>query len=180
MPRKAAFLDRDGTLVEDPGYPDDPARVALLPGAASGLRRLAGAGYALVVATNQSGIARGLYGEEDFRAVQARVEELLAERGVAIDATYHCPHHPDHTGPCDCRKPAGGMFERAARELGLDLASSIFVGDHPRDVAYAEEVGARAILIGGPDTVAPRGVEIARDLDEVARVVLGTRGPGAE
>lgn len=178
MGRRAAFLDRDGTIIADPGYLSDPDAVELLPGAARGLARLARAGFALVIATNQSGIARGLYTEADFHAVQRGLSAALARHGVAVDAVYHCPHHPDHTGPCDCRKPAGGLFRRAAEDLGLDLRSSIFVGDRPRDVAFAAHVGARAFLVD-PRAAAPRGragASVVADLDAVADLVLGTAG----
>ena len=147
----AVFLDRDGTLVRDPGYLHDPALVELLPGVLDGLRTLADAGWPLVVVSNQSGIARGLFGPAAFAAVMARIEELLAPRGVRIAGAYFCPHHPDFTGPCACRKPGVELFERAARELGLDLARSWFLGDGPQDVEPARRLGGRGILIGVPD-----------------------------
>jgi D-glycero-D-manno-heptose 1,7-bisphosphate phosphatase len=123
--RAAVFLDRDGTIIEEAEYLADPHALVLLPGAAEALRALSAAGYPLVVVTNQSGIARGLYSEDEFRAVQARLYAVLAERGVRLDAVLHCPHHPDFTGPCDCRKPALGMYRKAQEALGLDLAASI-------------------------------------------------------
>src|SRR5690606_21848860 len=137
--RPAVFLDRDGTIVVERNYLADPARVELVPGAAAALRALAEAGYALVVVTNQSGIARGLYGEGEFRAVQRRIEELLAREGIRLDGVYHCPHHPDYTGPCECRKPAVGLYLRAARELGLDLSRSVCIGDRLKDVLPARQ-----------------------------------------
>jgi D-glycero-D-manno-heptose 1,7-bisphosphate phosphatase len=157
-PRGAVFLDRDGTLVEDPGYLHEPADVRLLPGVAEGLQRLAAAGWPLVLVSNQSGIARGLYGAEDFRAVNRRLE-ALAE--VRFAAAYHCPHHPDFTGPCDCRKPALKLFHEAARELRLDLAASWFVGNRRGDVEPARSLGGRAILLGA--TARPSDLEFARD-----------------
>ncbi len=135
--------------MDDAGYVADPAQVRLLPGAAAALRRLAAAGYALVVVTNQSGIARGLMSEADFHAVQARLEQRLAEAGVHLDAVYHCPHHPAFTGPCECRKPGLGLYRRAAGDLGLDLARSLFLGDKPSDVAPAAPLGGRARLVTG-------------------------------
>src|SRR5205823_6206537 len=107
-----AFLDRDGTIVAEAHYHADPARVHLVPRVAQALLDLRENNYALVVVTNQSGIARGLYTEADFHAVQARVGELLGAEGVALDGVYYCPHHPDFTGPCDCRKPAVGLYMR--------------------------------------------------------------------
>lgn len=172
--RPAVFLDRDGTIIADRDHLSDPAGVRLLPGAARGLRRLADAGYELVVATNQSGIARGLFGEADYRAVRARLDERLAAAGVRLAGSYHCPHHPDFSGPCACRKPAPGMFLQAARELGLDLGRSVLVGDRVRDVAPAAELGARGILIAGDAAAAPEGVAAAADMDEAADLILGT------
>ena len=123
--RPAVFLDRDGTLVEEVPYLHDPGRVVLLGGVAA-LGRLAEAGYALVVVTNQAGVARGLYDEAAVEAVHRRLAELLAGAGVRLDAVLHCPHHPDGTvpgyaGACRCRKPGPGMLEAAAERLGLDL-----------------------------------------------------------
>jgi len=176
--RPAVFLDRDGTIVVERYYLADPAGVELVPGAAAALRSLAAAGYCLVVVTNQSGIARGLYSEEDFRAVQRRIEELLEREGVRLDGVYHCPHHPDYTGPCECRKPATGLYRQAARELGLDLSRSVCIGDRLKDVLPARELGcAAAILVRtgyGEDEApdAPEWVQIEADLPAAARAVL--------
>lgn len=119
MNRPAVFLDRDGTLVEEVPYLHDPGRVVLL-GGVTALGRLAAAGYALVVVTNQAGVARGLYDEAAVEAVHRRLAELLAGAGVRLDAVLHCPHHPEGTVPrftraCRCRKPGPGMLEAAAR-----------------------------------------------------------------
>ncbi len=145
--RPAAFLDRDGTIIAERGYLRDPEGVELLEGAAEGLRRLQQAGYALVLVTNQSGIARGLVREEEYRAVQARLEALLRQRGITLAGVYHCPHHPDHTGPCECRKPGTGLHRRAAAELGLDLSRSLYIGDKASDVLPAAALGGRGILV---------------------------------
>jgi histidinol-phosphate phosphatase family protein len=174
--RGAVFLDRDGTLVRDPGYLHDPALVELLPGALEGLRTLAGAGWPLVVVTNQSGIARGLFGPGAFHAVMARIEELIAPHGVRFAGVYYCPHHPDFTGPCPCRKPGVELFERAARELGLDLKRSWFVGDQLHDVEPARRLGGNGVLVGiptGPETVRTRelGVAPAPDLAAAAELI---------
>lgn len=174
--RPAAFLDRDGTIIVEREYLARPEDVQLIPGAAQALKRLADAGFALVVVTNQSGIARGLYGEEDYRAVQERLADLLRQAGVTLDGDYHCPHHPDYTGPCDCRKPAPGLFLRAARELGLDLGASVYIGDRLRDVLPGLERGGRAFLVRtgygreeAPD--APWEVVVVDDVLDVARWV---------
>ena len=176
--RPAVLLDRDGTILVEKDYLADPADAELIPGAGEALRRLQDAGYALVVVTNQSGIARGMYGEAEYRAVDARMRELLAAHGVAIDASYHCPHHPDFTGPCDCRKPAPGLFTRAIEELGLDPERSWLVGDRLRDIDAAAGLGARGILVrtgygAGEDTAGRGDVTAAADLGAAAAVVLG-------
>ena len=147
MTRRAAFIDRDGTLISERDYLSDPAGVELLPGALAALQLLHAAGWLLVVVTNQSGIARGFYGEDDYARVRQRLDELLAAGGVVLDATYHCPHHPDFTGPCDCRKPAPGMYRQAARELSIDLAGSAYIGDKLSDVEPARAFGGQGILV---------------------------------
>jgi histidinol-phosphate phosphatase family protein len=152
MDRPAVFFDRDGTLIEDRHFIDDPASVTLMPGAAAAIVRLRAAGFAIVVATNQSGIARGRITPAAYDAVEARVEALLEEAGARLDATFMCPHHPDVTGSCDCRKPAPGLFTRASRELGLDLSRSVLIGDRWRDIAPANELRARGILVPSTET----------------------------
>jgi D-glycero-D-manno-heptose 1,7-bisphosphate phosphatase len=152
--RRAAFLDRDGTLIEDRHYLADPASVSLMAGAAAALRALNEAGVAVVVVTNQSGIARGHFSEAEYERVEARVVELFAEAGARIDATYHCPHHPELTGPCACRKPGTLLYERAASAMGLDPARSLYVGDRWRDVAPALAFGGIGVLVATPDTPA--------------------------
>src|SRR5690606_8900051 len=104
MTRAAVFLDRDGTIIEEAHYLADPDKVVLVPGAVEALRSLRASGWLLVVVTNQSGIARGLYSEQDFRAVQHRLETLLEAGGVSLDRVLFCPHHPDFDGACECRK----------------------------------------------------------------------------
>ena len=139
------FLDRDGTLNEDPGYLGSAAELKLLPGVGAALARLKAAGARLVVVTNQSGIARGLFTLKDLEAIHARLEGLLERDDAALDAIYFCPHHPDDR--CRCRKPARGMVDRAVAELQVDLRRSYLVGDHAKDIRLAKSVGARAILL---------------------------------
>jgi histidinol-phosphate phosphatase family protein len=129
--RPALFLDRDGTLIVDVGYPRDPALVETLPGAIDALCKLQHT-YALVIISNQSGIARGRITPAEAAAVHARTIELFAAGGVTFAGAYYCPHGPDDG--CPCRKPAPGLLLDAAHELDLDLASSIMLGDKPSDL----------------------------------------------
>ncbi|MGH2710213.1 MAG: D-glycero-alpha-D-manno-heptose-1,7-bisphosphate 7-phosphatase [Actinomycetota bacterium] len=145
--RAAVFLDRDGTVIDEVGHLGEPERVVVLPGVPDALRRLADAGYALVMVTNQAGVARGYFTEADVEAVNAHTAELLLAEGVKLDGWYHCPHHPDFTGPCACRKPAPGMLRTAARDLELDLESSWMVGDHPSDAAAGRAAGAKPVMV---------------------------------
>ena len=158
--RPAVFLDRDGTLVEEVAYCTTPVGWCCCPGVGNTLRRLAVAGYALVVVTNQAGVARGLYDEAAVEAVHRRLAELLAAAGVCLDAVLHCPHHPDGTVPgyarvCRCRKPGPGMLEAAAERLGLDQATSWLIGNHPADVGAAVAAGVRRRHGRRPDPPRP-------------------------
>lgn len=172
--RRAIFIDRDGTLIEERGDLGNPDGVELLPGAAHAVRRLQDVGLLTVLVTNQSGIAKGLFSFEDFEAVQERLIELLGEGGVRLDQVYMCPHHPDVTGPCDCRKPGPGMYRRAADELSIDLARSFYVGDRWRDVAVTEEVGGTFFLVrtGAAGQGAPPGTDRVADLTEAVDRIL--------
>jgi D-glycero-D-manno-heptose 1,7-bisphosphate phosphatase len=145
--RPAVFLDRDGTIIEDMGYLRRPDDVRLLPGAAHAINRLNRAGLAAVVVTNQSGIARGLLSTNDYQAGEQRLDQLLAREDARLDGHYFCPHLPELTGPCDCRKPGPLLYRRAAEELELDLGRSWWVGDRLRDVLAAEQFGGRGILV---------------------------------
>lgn len=147
MVERAVFLDRDGTVIVECEYLSDPEQVQLIDGVPEALRRLHAAGWKLVIVTNQSGIARGLYTTEAFQTVQQRVEQALSAEGVTFDAVYYCPHHPDFTGPCECRKPGPGMYRRAERELGVDLSASVYIGDRRSDVEPAEVFGGRGFLV---------------------------------
>jgi D-glycero-D-manno-heptose 1,7-bisphosphate phosphatase len=146
------FLDRDGTLIEEVGYLDRVDRVELYPWSIDAVRLLNRAGLRVVVATNQSGIARGFFSEAIVDGVHEYISALLAEGGARIDAYYYCPHHPEghvdgYTRVCDCRKPARGLVDRAARELGVDPLRSFVVGDRWLDVRLARAVGARGVLV---------------------------------
>ena len=146
--RRAVFLDRDGTIIEDRRYLADPAGVALIPGAAQAIARFRQAGYAVVVVTNQSGIGRGLFSLAEYHAVAREVERRLAREGARLDATCFCPDAPGQKARKEsCRKPSTVMHRRAARDLDLELRGSWFVGDKSADVAPATQLGGRGILV---------------------------------
>jgi D-glycero-D-manno-heptose 1,7-bisphosphate phosphatase len=147
LARPAVFLDRDGTVIEDAGYLRDPSQVRLLPGAAEAIRRLNSSGLPVLVVTNQSGIARGVLSLDQYRATEAHLDQVLANKGARLDGHYFCPHLPEITGPCDCRKPGGLLYRQAAERLNLDLGQSWWVGDRVRDLLPAKEFGARGILV---------------------------------
>jgi D-glycero-D-manno-heptose 1,7-bisphosphate phosphatase len=147
--RRALFLDRDGTLITDTGYPRDPARVVLLPGVVAPLLAAKANGWALVIVSNQSGVARGLVTRDEAASVQARVDELFAREGVVFDGAYFCFHGPEEA--CACRKPAPGMILTAARELHLAAGGSIMIGDKPSDVQAGQAAGCRTVAFAGAD-----------------------------
>ena len=150
--RPAIFLDRDGTLNEDVGHLDRLERLTLFPWSLDAVRLLRRAGYAVVVVTNQGGVARGFVAESFVDEVRRVIGRRLAAIGERLDGHYHCPHEPDapvaaYRRECDCRKPRPGLVHRAARELGLDLPRSVVVGDKWSDVALARAAGTRAVLV---------------------------------
>jgi D-glycero-D-manno-heptose 1,7-bisphosphate phosphatase len=150
--RPAFFIDRDGTLTEEVGYVNHPARLRLLPRSAEAVRRLNAAGVAAVVVTNQAGIARGYFSEDVLHAVNEALIRELRRAGATLDGLYVCPHHPSEGEPpyrahCECRKPRPGLLLRAAGELGLDLARSTMVGDKASDLVPGRAVGAAAVLV---------------------------------
>ena len=179
MASPAVFVDRDGTVIAERNYLSDPRQVALLPGAADALAQFRAAGYPVVIVTNQSGIARGYFDEAAYRRVENEVREQLARQDVELLGVYHCPHHPEITGECECRKPAPGLFRDAAREHGLDLSRSIYIGDRLRDIQAGLDLGGLAILVRtghGSEEVAsaPPAVRVVADLLEAAEVALRT------
>lgn len=161
--RRAAFLDRDGTLIEDAHYLADPNRVRVLPGVAAALRRLRTAGVRTIVVTNQSGIAQGLITETQYAATRDRLAQLLAADGAELELQLHCPHHPDVTGPCRCRKPGTLLHEQGAAALGADLTRSLFVGDRWRDVEPGLTLGGTAVLVPSAATPDDERLRAARE-----------------
>ena len=181
--RAAVFLDKDGTLIVDVPYNVAPEHIRLTHGAVEGLQALHAAGYLLVVVSNQSGVARGLFTEEALVAVEAHVRALLTAAGVPLAGFYYCPHHPDgsverYAVTCRCRKPAPGMLSQAAREHGIDLARSWLVGDILHDVEAGRRAGCRTVLLDvGHETewnLTPDRIPHfkADDLTAAARVIL--------
>lgn len=147
MSGAAVFLDRDGTLIDDPGFLADPALVRPLAGAAQAIASLTRAGLLPIIVTNQSGIGRGLISEDQYHAVRAKVETVLSGDGGRIAASLHCPHAPTVTGPCGCRKPGTDLYHEAAQRFDLDFTRCWWVGDRLTDVEPARVLGGRGILI---------------------------------
>jgi histidinol-phosphate phosphatase family protein len=175
------FLDKDGTLVPNIPYNVDLARIELAPGAAKALCSLAAAGYSLVVASNQSGVARGYFDEAALRAVEQRIRRLLSIEGVCLGGFYVCPHAAAEPPLCSCRKPLPGLLTRAADDLSLNLCTSWMVGDILDDIEAGHAAGCRTVLLdSGNETEwrlsharAPDAV--ARSFEQVAQHILSHR-----
>ncbi len=155
MSEKAVFLDRDDTLIVDPGYISDPDQVRLIDGVASALNQFRNMGYRLVVISNQSAVARGLITEKQLGHIHARLKELLGRQGAYLDGIYYCPHHPEGSVPeyrkdSDDRKPGPGMLLTSAQELDIDLSQSWMIGDSARDIHAGRAAGCRTILVDPP------------------------------
>lgn len=150
--RSAVFLDRDGTLIEELEFLSRVDQVRLLPSAAQAVRLLNQSGLCVVLVTNQSGVARGCFDEKTLQQIHQKLEELLKAEGASLDAIYYCPHHPEgriakYRKVCECRKPASGMFRRAAQDLLIDLKRSAAIGDSLRDVEAGKASGTYGVLV---------------------------------
>jgi len=180
--RRFVLLDRDGTLVRDEGYTYRVTDYARLPWVVEGLQRLQAAGYALAIITNQSGIGRGYFSEEDFHTFQAHLVADLARFEIRIEGSFFCPHRPDEN--CSCRKPEPGLAWRVRDELDADLSRSWVIGDGLGDIGIARRAGCRgAILVStghGRETSRDVGAEIPRaaNLLEAAEIILSDRSSG--
>ncbi|MBI2623042.1 MAG: HAD family hydrolase [Candidatus Liptonbacteria bacterium] len=173
MKKRAVFLDRDGTLVKDSGYFHDAERVEFLPGVIEGLRRLQSAGFLLIVVSNQSGVGRGYFPECDTIAVNEKITELLKKEGVRIAKFYYCPHAPD--AGCACRKPKPLLVARAAKEFGVAITSSFFIGNHATDVETGRAAGLTAMFLGSAAEAASAGADAhAPDMRAAAEEILKT------
>ncbi|GBD10426.1 D-glycero-beta-D-manno-heptose-1,7-bisphosphate 7-phosphatase [bacterium HR23] len=143
--RRAVFLDRDGTLIEEVAYLRDPARVRLLPGTGEALAHLRRKGFALVLVSNQSGIGRGLVRPEELTQVHRRLEECLLAFGVRLDGAFYCPHAPWEG--CECRKPRPGLLLQAMHQMGVIAEGSFLVGNTDADIAAGKAVGCTTVLL---------------------------------
>jgi len=181
MTNAAVFFDRDGTLIEDPGYLNHPDQVKLLEGTAEVLKELKLMGYQAIIITNQSGVARGIVSEEMLGRIHERLTELLAQKGATLDGIYYCPYHPEGVIPkyrqdSDWRKPEPGMLLAAAEDMNIDLTRSWMIGDSPRDVEAGHRAGCRTILLrstgAGPDEIGEDGPDgIAVNIREAANMI---------
>lgn len=182
--RKAAFLDRDGVIIEETQFITDPDKVKLLGNAAKAIARL-NKGYKVFIITNQPAVGRGLCTEEQAKEVNNKVIELLKEQGAVIDATYMCFHHPIHglgkyKVECGCRKPKPGMILKAAEEHGIDLSQSFTIGDKTGDIKAGHLAGTKTILVqtgyGGDDGFKDATPDYtAKDLYGAAEIMLRVR-----
>jgi D-glycero-D-manno-heptose 1,7-bisphosphate phosphatase len=182
----AIFLDRDGTINEDIGYASHPDELQLYSFAGEAIRLINDAGFKVIVVTNQSGIARGLYDEAMLGTIHQKLIQELGREGARLDAIYYCPHHPrignqTYQKACPCRKPEIGMLEQAAREHDIDLAASYVIGDKASDINLATNAGARGVLVMtgyGSGTLADierfpcYPAMVAEDLLEAVRLIL--------
>lgn len=170
-PDKVVILDRDGTLVIDRGYLDDPKGLEFEPAAAEGLKWLHSHGYRLVVISNQSGVGRGFFPMDRLEAMDARLRVMVAETGASLAGIYSCPHAPE--AACTCRKPEQELMRRAAAELGFDPKAAVVIGDKESDIEFGRRAGATTILIAAQAPIDPRTRAdfIAPDLEAAARIV---------
>ncbi len=178
MSRGAVFLDRDGTIVEECGYLNRLDRLTLFPWTVDALRLIKRAGFAAVVITNQAAVGRGIIDEPFVHAVHREIDRRLDGTGGGIDRYYYCPHFPEskierYRQECLCRKPAPGMIEQACREMDLDPAKSVMVGDRWLDVACGRAAGTRAVLVqSGPERMdPPEGVHADTILNNLMEAV---------
>jgi D-glycero-D-manno-heptose 1,7-bisphosphate phosphatase len=187
--RPAVFIDRDGTVIEEAGYLDRFDLIVPFPWSGRAIRMLKDVGYVVVIVTNQAGIARGFFDEPFVREVHARLDAMLRAEGVDVDGYYYCPHHPEGTvegyrQACDCRKPAPGLVQAAARDLDLDPSRSFVIGDKWLDIELAKNVGATGVLVRtgygrGVEATPPEGVRadiVVDTLREAAEWIVA-RGP---
>lgn len=176
---KAVFLDRDGTINVETGYLYKIDEFEFLPRALEGMKMLYDVGFLLIIVTNQSGIARGLYSEKDFIKLTEHVNERCKEYGIQITDTFYCPHFPyskieKYRKECNCRKPKIGMFMRAVNMYDIDLSSSYAIGDKMRDLSICKDSKCQGFLINSQENPQDMGVNIRRvaSLYEASQIIL--------
>ena len=180
--KRAVFIDRDGTINVEKEYLYLSEEFEFIPGAVKAIRFLNEAGFLVVVVTNQSGVARGYYTEEDVHLLHRHIASRLEQSGARVDAWFYCPHHPAGRGsyalPCRCRKPQPGMLQEAALRFDIDLESSIMIGDKLVDVAAGRAAGCRSILVrtgygADEESSLPESVDVFDDLLAAAEYLVG-------
>ena len=165
--RPALFLDRDGVINVEKNYLHKIEDFEFIDGIFELCSKYQRLGYKIIVVTNQSGIARDYYSEEDFERLTAWMVQAFKAKGIVIDGVYHCPHHPDISGTCSCRKPEPGMLLDAAREHAIDLAASLLVGDSERDIIAAHRVGVKESYLYSKEATRSEATRIIRSLREL-------------
>jgi D-glycero-D-manno-heptose 1,7-bisphosphate phosphatase len=180
--KRAVFIDRDGTINVEKDYLFRAEEFEFIPGAPEAIRMLNEAGFMVVVVTNQSGVARGYYTEEDVHLLHRHIADQLEQAGARVDAWQYCPHHPSGRGsyalPCRCRKPQPGMLQEAAQRLGINLDASIMIGDKLVDIEAGSAAGCRPILVRTgygleEEQRLPSGIEVFDDLLTAAESISG-------
>lgn len=180
--KKAVFIDRDGVIIEDRNYAHKVQDLTFIPHSLTALRTLSSTDLAIIIVTNQSGIARGIFTEEEYHAFTDYLLVRLKDEGVRIDAVYYCPHHPregvgEYRAICECRKPGIAMLEKAASEFNIDLKGSWLVGDKISDIKAGADAGTRTVLVatgyGGKDTEYSAEPDFrAADLNDAIDIIL--------
>ena len=173
MKNKAVFLDRDGTINIDFGYTHKIKDLEIFPNAMEGLKLLQDSGYKRIIITNQSGIARGYFTEEDYHTFMEEMYTRLGKEGINFNGEYFCPHHPDDN--CNCRKPKTGMLEQAAEDFKLNLEKCWFVGDFKTDIECGKNAGCKTIhvLTGNRQkTAIPEADYVTKDLLEASKIII--------
>lgn len=145
MGNRAVFIDRDGTINVNYGYIDSPDDFKIYPGVMNGIKLLKENGYKIIVVTNQSGIGRGYFGKEKLDKIHRKMDNELLKNGTAVDAIYYCPHHPDDN--CNCRKPKTGLFEKAVKDLDINITESFIIGDRMLDMEAGYKIGCKTVLV---------------------------------
>lgn len=165
---KAVFLDRDGTINKDYGYVFEIEKFEFIEGVIEGLKILSNLGYKLIVITNQSGIARGYYSEEDASKIFNYMKEKLLKEGIVIEKIYYCPHIGDN---CNCRKPKLELFYKAQKEFDIDFNESYAIGDKIRDLAICQKENVKGFLLNDDEKIENENIKRSKNLLEAAKYI---------